>query len=116
MCACRIAGATVTEFLPLIGAGLAGLVLILIVGCIWLWRALHHYRNHVSQLRKEIVQVAADSTFDRRVGGFANNKELDELGNCFNQLFEAMHTRDVQAKKREEVFKDLANILMLQGL
>jgi len=111
LCACRIVGATVTEFLPLIGAGLAGLALILIMGCIWLWRALHHYRNHVSQLRKEIVQVAADSTFDRRVGGFANNKELDELGNCFNQLFEAMHTRDVQAKKREEVFKDLANTM-----
>ena len=66
-------GATVTDFLPLIGAGLGGLALILIVGSILMWRALRHYRDHVSQLRREIVQVAADSSFDRRVGGFANN-------------------------------------------
>jgi diguanylate cyclase (GGDEF)-like protein/PAS domain S-box-containing protein len=100
-----------TDLLPLLGAGLAGLALAFAVGCIVFWRALHRYRNRVSQLRKEIVQVAADASFDRRVAGFADNDELNEVGDCFNQLFEALHTRDELAKKREDLFKDLANTM-----
>jgi diguanylate cyclase (GGDEF)-like protein/PAS domain S-box-containing protein len=100
-----------TDLLPLLGAGLAGLALAFAVGCMVFWRALHRYRSRVSQLRKEIVQVAADASFDRRVAGFADNDELNEVGDCFNQLFEALHTRDELAKKREDLFKDLANTM-----
>lgn len=78
---------------------------------IYSWRMLRRYRQRVASFHHDIVEVAASSTFGRRVEGFTDQPELNALSECVNQLFEALHAKDEQARKREELFKDLANTL-----
>ena len=59
----------------------------------------------------ELVEVAASSTFGRRVEGFTDEPELNALSKSVNQLFDTLYAKDEQARKREELFKDLANTL-----
>ena len=99
--------------LPLyITVGLAGIASLLALLCAWLWHSLNSYRARVGALHDEVVEVAASSAFGRRVAGFDEDRELSELGGCVNQLIEALHVRDGKARKKEEIFKDLANTLL----
>ncbi len=86
-------------------------LLVLGVMALYSWQALRRYRKRVANFHHDIVEVAASSTFGRRVEGFTDQPELNALGQCINQLFEALHAKDEQARKREELFRDLANTL-----
>jgi len=90
---------------------LTALLLLLGMIAIYGWSALRRYRQRITRFRDELVEVAASPTLDRRVEGFADEPELNALGKSVNQLFDALHAKDEQARKREELFKDLANTL-----
>jgi diguanylate cyclase (GGDEF)-like protein/PAS domain S-box-containing protein len=92
-------------------AGLGAVVLVLIIVSIALGRLLSRYRARVVELHNEVKEVAAASSFGRRVEGFDADPELHALGVNINHLFEALHAKDAQARQREELFKDLANTL-----
>ena len=94
-----------------ITGGLAGVALLLALLSAWLWKTLRSYRARVAELHDEVIEVAASSGFGRRVAGFDDDRDLSELGGCVNQLIEALHARDGKARKKEEIFKDLANTL-----
>ncbi len=79
--------------------------------CVYLWRTLARYRSAAVELRNDVKEVAASSGFGRRVAPRPGEPEFNGLGQLINQLFDALHAKDDQARKREELFKDLANTL-----
>jgi len=90
---------------------LAGLVaLAFAIAWIYSRHALREYRERVDKLHAEVVEVAATSSFGRRVAA-VDDPYLDRLGVTFNQLFEALHAKDSQSRQREELFLDLANVM-----
>lgn len=96
------------EYLP---ALVAGLVAIAFALAWWLTLArLRAQRGGVRQLFDEVVEVAENSSFGRRIESF-DDQDLHRLGESINQLFETLHARDAQARQREELFKDLANVM-----
>lgn len=78
----------------------------------WLYAraALRDYRERVAALQSEVEEVAANSSFGRRVDAVAD-PALDQLGGTINQLFDALHTKDEQARQREGLFRDLADLM-----
>lgn len=94
--------------LPLLIAG--GLALLLFAGWLYTWLALRAHRERVGHLHDEIVEVAATSSFGRRVES-VDDAQLNALGSVVNQLFETLHAKDEQARHREELFRDLANVM-----
>jgi PAS domain S-box-containing protein len=90
---------------------LTALLLLLGMIAIYGWSALRRYRQRIARFRDELVEVAASSAVDRRVEGFADEPELNALSKSVNQLFDTLYAKDEQARKREELFKDLANTL-----
>ena len=77
----------------------------------WLTLArLRSQRGKVRHLHEEIVEVAANSGFGRRVEKFTD-ADLNQLGESINRLFDTLHSKDSQAQQREELFKDLANVM-----
>jgi len=77
----------------------------------WLTLArLRSQRGKVRHLHQEIVEVAANSGFGRRVEKFTD-ADLNQLGESINRLFDTLHSKDSQAQQREELFKDLANVM-----
>ncbi len=96
------------EYLP---ALIAGLVAIAFALAWWLTRArLRAQQGGVRKLFNEVVEVAENSSFGRRIESF-DDQDLHRLGESINQLFETLHARDAQARQREELFKDLANVM-----
>ncbi len=97
-----------TDYLPLLGAG----ALALIFALAW-WLTLGRLRARQQQVRKlheELEDVAANAAFGRRIESFAD-QDVNRLGTSINQLFETLHAKDAQARQREELFKDLANVM-----
>lgn len=97
-----------TEYLPLFIAGGFAAVFALA----W-WLTLSRLRARQQQIRHlqaEVVEVAANSSFGRRVESFAD-QDVNILGESINQLFESLHAKDEQARQREDLFKDLANVM-----
>ncbi|MCP4001333.1 MAG: EAL domain-containing protein [Gammaproteobacteria bacterium] len=86
-------------------------MLFLIGACGYFWRTRIRYRNHLTQLNTEIEEVAANSSFGRRIELLKGVSELNKLAGHINQLFEALHTKDMQARKRENLFRDLADTM-----
>jgi len=97
--------------LPLIAIVLGLVAVTLAAGCFYLWRALGNYRDDVVELQKEVTGVSASSSFGKRVETGALTPELSQIGQVVNELFDALHAKDSQARNREELFKDLANAL-----
>ena len=97
-----------TEYLPLILLG--GLALLLGIAWISAFASLRAHREKVRHLHGELVEVAATSSFGRRIAA-VTDIDLNRLGESVNQLFEALHAKDAQARQREELFKDLANVM-----
>ncbi len=96
------------DYLPLLGAG----VLALIFALAW-WLTQRRLRARQQQVRKlhdELVEVAANSAFGQRIDSFAD-QDVNRLGESINSLFESLHAKDAQARQREELFKDLANVM-----
>lgn len=94
--------------LPLLIGGAA--VLLLLAGWLFTWSLLRRYRGRLGLLHDEIVEVAATSGFGRRVEAFAE-PDLNALSTAVNQLFETLHAQDEQARHREDLFRDLANVM-----
>jgi len=90
---------------------LTALLLLLGIIAVYCWNAMRRYRQRIASFNVELDEVAASSTFDRRVEGFTDQPELNALSESVNQLFDTLHAKDEQARKREELFKDLANTL-----
>jgi diguanylate cyclase (GGDEF)-like protein/PAS domain S-box-containing protein len=90
---------------------LTGVVLLLAGACGYFWQMRTRYRNQLSQLGTELEEVAANSSFGRRIESRAGQPEYNKLGESINQLFEALHAKDAQARKREQLFRDLADTM-----
>jgi diguanylate cyclase (GGDEF)-like protein/PAS domain S-box-containing protein len=91
-----------------IAAAVAGLAL---VGCAYLWTVRGRYRDQLRDLQAEAEEVAVHSSFDRRIEDRPGQDEYNKLGGTLNQLFEALHAKDAQARQREQLFKKLANTM-----
>jgi diguanylate cyclase (GGDEF)-like protein/PAS domain S-box-containing protein len=94
-----------------IGIGLACTVILLAAVCLYLLRAVRGYRQRIGHFHAELLEVGASSSFGRRIAGFADDAQFNELAGCVNQLFETLHAKDEKVRKREQLFKDLANAL-----
>jgi diguanylate cyclase (GGDEF)-like protein/PAS domain S-box-containing protein len=90
---------------------LVAAVLLLGGACIYFWRARLHYRDQLQELNAELNDVAANSSFGRRIENRTGRPEYNQLGKSINQLFEALHAKDAQARKREQLFRDLADTM-----
>jgi diguanylate cyclase (GGDEF)-like protein/PAS domain S-box-containing protein len=90
---------------------LVAAVLLLGGACIYFWRARLRYRDQLQELNVELNDVAANSSFGRRIENRTGRPEYNQLGKSINQLFEALHAKDAQARKREQLFRDLADTM-----
>ena len=84
-----------------------GVVLILLV-----WSILGRKRLHgrLRELRKELVDVAADSSVGRRLS--TNDRgEVSDLAGIINQLFDALGERDEEIQDRDRLFADFSRTL-----
>lgn len=71
---------------------------------------LRAQRGKLRHLYDELQEVAANSSFGRRVETF-DDGDLQQLGESINRLFETLQVKDDQARQREVLFKDLANVM-----
>ncbi|MBT8422329.1 MAG: PAS domain S-box protein, partial [Gammaproteobacteria bacterium] len=98
--------------LPTLIAG--GIALLLVILLVLAWRItlgrLRSQRRQLRHLHDELQEVAANSSFGRRIESF-DDEEMHQLGEAINQLFETLHAKDDQARQREGLFKDLANVM-----
>ena len=85
--------------------------LLLGVACVYLWRIRSQYRDQLNDLGAELVDVAANSSFGRRIENRPSQPEYNKLGDTINQLFETLYAKDTAARQREQLFKDLANTM-----
>lgn len=90
---------------------LAGGVALLFALAWWITRSrLLEQRGKLRHLHDELEDVAANSSFGRRIETFSD-ADLNQLGESINQLFETLHVKDDQARQRESLFRDLANVM-----
>jgi diguanylate cyclase (GGDEF)-like protein/PAS domain S-box-containing protein len=101
----------VLELTPEIGAVFLLAAAVLAATSLFLWARFRRYRRRVSDLRKDVLEVAASSHGARRIPVGSRFAEIDDLGQCVNQLFEALESKESQARKRVDLFHDLANTL-----
>ena len=90
---------------------LVAAVLLLGGACGYFWQTRMRYREQLNQLSAELKEVAANSSFGRRIESRTGQPEYNQLGESINQLFEALHAKDAQARKREQLFRDLADTM-----
>jgi diguanylate cyclase (GGDEF)-like protein/PAS domain S-box-containing protein len=90
---------------------LTAAVLLLGGACGYFWQTRMRYREQLNQLSAELKDVAANSSFGRRIESRSGQPEYNQLGESINQLFEALHAKDSQARKREQLFRDLADTM-----
>jgi diguanylate cyclase (GGDEF)-like protein/PAS domain S-box-containing protein len=79
--------------------------------CLWLWRARRGDLARVRELQDEVVDVAMNAAFGRRVSQRAVPAEFAELGQSINQLFDALEDKEQALHQRESLFQDLANTM-----
>ena len=91
----------------MIGAGIA--LLFAVAWATTLGR-LRRQRDQVRHLQREVQDVAKHAGFGRRIETF-DDSDLNQLGESINTLFESLNAKDAQARQREELFKDLANVM-----
>jgi diguanylate cyclase (GGDEF)-like protein/PAS domain S-box-containing protein len=100
----------VTTQLWLIGSlalgcvGLAGIAAVL-------WLALRRQQAHLAALQKDVLDVAENAQFGKRVEFPRHSPELAGLGDTINRLFDALQTKDRQVREREALFGDLADTM-----
>jgi diguanylate cyclase (GGDEF)-like protein/PAS domain S-box-containing protein len=90
----------------------------LALGCVGLggialsfWLALRRQSAQLAHLQREVLDVAENATFGRRVETPAGAPQIAGLGDTINQLFDALQARDRQVLEREVLFADLANTM-----
>jgi len=101
----------VTDALSFLSVFLTVAVVAMAAGCFYLWRALEEYRADVREFQKEVAGVSASDTFGHKLQTGNLKPELNDLGQVVNQLLDLMHASDAQSRRREELFKDLANVM-----
>jgi len=79
--------------------------------CVVLWRAIRKERRKVSHFHEEVVDVATNVSFGKRLPVRRAGDDLASLGKTINQLFDAISDREQDAHARETLFKDLADTM-----
>ena len=90
---------------------LAVLCFALAGGCLWLWLFQKRERRNLNAFYDEVVEVASNSGFGKRVPVERASDDLAALGKVINKLFDAINDREHEARVRETLFHDLANTL-----
>src|SRR5210317_365958 len=90
---------------------LAALVVGLAALCLVIWRSRRRDLDRVRELLAEVEDAAENSAFGKRIEQRAAPAELAELGASINQLFDALHDKDLALQQRESLFQDLANTM-----
>jgi len=99
-----------TLFDPLfIALGVACLVLLLL--CVWLWAILRSDRRKIAAFHEEVVDVATNVNFGKRIPVERSGDDLAGLGKTINRLFDALGEREQDAQARETLFRDLADTM-----
>ncbi len=83
--------------------------LVLAGACLWLWQSAQRSRTRLNAFYDEVVEVANNSGFGKRVPVERAGDDLAGLGKVINKLFDAINDRESDALARETLFKDLAN-------
>jgi len=83
------------QYLPVIIAG--GIALLLALAWWLTLSALRTQRRQVQHLHDEVQEVAAASSFGRRIAKLAD-PDLQQLGDNINQLFETLHDKRYSGK------------------
>jgi diguanylate cyclase (GGDEF)-like protein/PAS domain S-box-containing protein len=76
-----------------------------------LWLALRRQQAHLAALQKDVLDVAENAQFGKRVDFPRHSPELAGLGDTINRLFDALQTKDRQVREREALFGDLADTM-----
>ncbi len=84
-----------------------GVVLVLLV---WSFLGRKRLRVRLQELRRELVEVAADSSVGRRLST-SDRGEVSDLAGIINQLFDALGERDEEIQGRDRLFADFSRTL-----
>ncbi len=79
--------------------------------CLVYYRNTNRYRDQLNSLGDEVDDVAAHSSFGKRIQERSGQAEFNRLGELINTLFDTLHAKDEQSRQREQLFKDLSDTM-----
>jgi diguanylate cyclase (GGDEF)-like protein/PAS domain S-box-containing protein len=98
-----------TEFWLILFLGLACLVLAVLAGVFWMRR--RSQIDALADLHRELLDVAENAEFGKRIDYHRKDPEIAALGGAVNNLFDTLRTMDRQLREREALFGELANTM-----
>ena len=90
---------------------LGGLCAALALLCLVYFLKSGRYRDQLNSLADEVDDVAAHSSFGKRIPEQPGKPEYNRLGELINTLFDTLHAKDEQSRQREKLFRDLADTM-----
>ena len=94
-----------------INIALISLCLVLAGLCLFLRQLQKRERERLNGFYDEVVEVASNASFGKRVPVERASDDLAALGKVINQLFDAINDREQEALARDTLFQDLANAM-----
>ena len=94
-----------------INIALISLCLVLAGLCLFFRRLQKRERERLNRFYDEVVEVASNASFGKRVPVERASDDLAALGKVINQLFDAINDREQEALARDTLFQDLANAM-----